>query len=184
MALYTNTDIEDTKDRVKLMTVHAAKGLEFPYIFLVGMNEGIFPSKKSRTREAMEEERRVAFVAYTRAMKKLYLSSAEGRNFDGSPRYPSRFVLEPEEGLIEYVEKPREDLIKETKEYIGITERVMKGQDSVTRLPEGTRVKHAVFGDGEIIGVDAEKNAYIVKFDGQHTERLISFRVKLDVVEG
>ena len=117
-------------------------------------------------------------------MKKLYLSSAEGRNFDGSPRYPSRFVLEPEEGLIEYVEKPREDLIKETKEYIGITERVMKGQDSVTRLPEGTRVKHAVFGDGEIIGVDAEKNAYIVKFDGQHTERLISFRVKLDVVEG
>lgn len=184
VALYTNTDIEDTKDRVKLMTVHAAKGLEFPYIFLVGMNEGIFPSKKSRTREAMEEERRVAFVAYTRAMKKLYLSSAEGRNFDGSPRYPSRFVLEPEEGLIEYVEKPREDLIKETKEYIGITERVMKGQDSVTRLPEGTRVKHAVFGDGEIIGVDAEKNAYIVKFDGQHTERLISFRVKLDVVEG
>ncbi len=184
VALYTNTDIEDTKDRVKLMTVHAAKGLEFPYIFLVGMNEGIFPSKKSRTREAMEEERRVAFVAYTRAMKKLYLSSAEGRNFDGSPRYPSRFVLEPEEGLIEYVEKPREDLIKETKEYIGITERVMKGQDSVTRLPEGTRVKHAVFGDGEIIGVDVEKNAYIVKFDGQHTERLISFRVKLDVVEG
>ena len=71
VALYTNTDIEDTKDRVKLMTVHAAKGLEFPYIFLVGMNEGIFPSKKSRTREAMEEERRVAFVAYTRAMKKL-----------------------------------------------------------------------------------------------------------------
>ena len=55
VALYTNTDIEDTKDRVKLMTVHAAKGLEFPYIFLVGMNEGIFPSKKSRTREAMEE---------------------------------------------------------------------------------------------------------------------------------
>ena len=183
VALYTNTDIEDTKDRVKLMTVHAAKGLEFPYIFLVGMNEGIFPSKKSRTREAMEEERRVAFVAYTRAMKKLYLSSAEGRNFDGSPRYPSRFVLEPEEGLIEYVEKPREDLIKETKDYIGISERIMKGQDAVTRLPEGTRVKHAVFGDGEIIGVDTDKNAYVVKFEAQHTERLISFRVKLEVIE-
>ena len=183
VALYTNTDLEDTKDRVKLMTVHAAKGLEFPYIFLVGMNEGIFPSKKSRTREAMEEERRVAFVAYTRAMKKLYLSCAEGRNFDGSPRYPSRFVLEPAEGLIEYVEKPREDLIKETKEYIGISDRVMKGQDEVTRLPVGSRVKHAIFGEGEIIGVDTDRNAYIVKFDGQHTERLISFRVNLEVTD-
>ena len=102
---------------------------------------------------------------------------------DGSPRYPSRFVLEPAEGLIEYVEKPREDLIKETKEYIGISDRVMKGQDEVTRLPVGSRVKHAIFGEGEIIGVDTDRNAYIVKFDGQHTERLISFRVNLEVTD-
>ena len=184
VALYTNTDLEDTKDRVKMMTVHAAKGLEFPYIFLCGMNEGIFPSKKSRTREAMEEERRVAFVAYTRAMKRLYLSMAEGRNFDGSPRYPSRFILEPEEGLIEYVEQPREGLIKETYAYIGISERVMKGMDDTTRLPVGTRVKHMIFGEGEIIDIDNDRNAYVVKFDGQQTERVISFKVKLETLSG
>ena len=184
VALYTNTDLEDTKDRVKMMTVHAAKGLEFPYIFLCGMNEGIFPSKKSRTREAMEEERRVAFVAYTRAMKKLYLSMAEGRNFDGSPRYPSRFVLEPEEGLIEYVEQPREGLIKETYDYIGISERMMKGIDVATRLAVGTRVKHMIFGEGEIIDIDNDRNAYVIKFDSQHTERVISFKVKLETVGG
>jgi DNA helicase-2/ATP-dependent DNA helicase PcrA len=147
------------------------------------MNEGIFPSKKSRTKEAMEEERRVAFVAYTRAMKKLYLSMAEGRNFDGSPRYPSRFVLEPEEGLIDYVEQPRESLIKETFEYIGITDRVMKGMDEETRLPVGTRVKHMIFGEGEIIDIDADRHAYVIKFDSQNTERVISFKVKLETLE-
>ena len=79
---------------MKLMTVHAAKGLEFPYVFLCGMNEGIFPSRKVRTLPGMEEERRLAFVALTRAEKGLYLSEADGRNFDGSPRYPSRFLLD------------------------------------------------------------------------------------------
>ena len=67
------------------MTVHAAKGLEFPYVFLCGMNEGIFPSRKVRTRQGMEEERRLAFVAVTRAEKGLYLSEADGTNFDAHP---------------------------------------------------------------------------------------------------
>lgn len=63
-------------------------------MFLCGMNEGIFPSRKVRTRQGMEEERRLAFVAVTRAEKGLYLSEADGTNFDGSPRYPSRFLLD------------------------------------------------------------------------------------------
>ena len=94
MALFTNADAGEPGDKVKLMTVHAAKGLEFPYVFLCGMNEGIFPSRKVRTLPGMEEERRLAFVALTRAEKGLYLSEADGRNFDGSPRYPSRFLLD------------------------------------------------------------------------------------------
>ena len=94
IALFTNSDAEDRSDKVKLMTVHTAKGLEFPYVFLCAMNEGIFPSKKTNTLQAMEEERRLAFVAMTRAEKRLYLTEAEGRNFDGSPRYPSRFLLD------------------------------------------------------------------------------------------
>ncbi len=182
VALYTNTDLEIRGNSVKMMTVHAAKGLEFPNIFLCGMNEGIFPSKKSRTRQAMEEERRVAFVAYTRAMERLYLTASEGRNFDGSPKYPSRFILEPDSELLQYVDPVRESLIKETKEYLGIAERMLKAQDETTRLPVGSRVKHMIFGEGEIIDIDTDKNAYIIKFDNQHTERSISFKVKLDEV--
>ena len=94
VALFTNNDAADNSDKVKLMTVHSAKGLEFPYVFLCAMNEGVFPSKKTDTIQKMEEERRLAFVAMTRAQKGLYLSEAEGRNFDGSPRYPSRFLMD------------------------------------------------------------------------------------------
>ena len=73
VALFTNSDVESAQDKVKLMTVHAAKGLEFPYVFLCQMNEGVFPSRKTSTAEGMEEERRLAFVAMTRAEKGLYL---------------------------------------------------------------------------------------------------------------
>lgn len=102
VALFTNNDAADNSDKVKLMTVHSAKGLEFPYVFLCAMNEGVFPSKKTDTIQKMEEERRLAFVAMTRAQKGLYLSEAEGRNFDGSPRYPSRFLLDIEPALLDY----------------------------------------------------------------------------------
>ena len=67
VALFTKADADTQADRVRMMTVHAAKGLEFPHVFLCGMNEGIFPSRKVRTRQEMEEERRLAFVALTRA---------------------------------------------------------------------------------------------------------------------
>ena len=91
IALFTNSDVTDDSDKVKLMTVHAAKGLEFPHVFLCALNEGIFPSKKTSTIEGMEEERRLAFVAMSRAMKSLFLSESHGKNFDGSTRYPSRY---------------------------------------------------------------------------------------------
>ncbi len=71
VALFTNTDMDDKGDRVKLMTVHAAKGLEFPYVFLCGLNEGICPGRRVETRESMEEERRIAFVAVTSTMDDL-----------------------------------------------------------------------------------------------------------------
>ena len=71
IALFSNGDVAEQGDKVKLMTVHAAKGLEFPYVFLCGMNEGIFPSRKVRTLPGMEEERRLCYVAMTRAKEKL-----------------------------------------------------------------------------------------------------------------
>lgn len=182
IALFTNSDAADNSDKVKLMTVHSAKGLEFPYVFLCAMNEGVFPSKKTDTIQKMEEERRLAFVAMTRAQKGLYLSEAEGRNFDGSPRYPSRFLLDIEPALLDYTQKPQEGLIRETKDYIVINERYLADEENQSSLAVGQRVKHSIFGSGTVVDVDLIKAAHLVKFDNIDTPRSISFRAKLEKV--
>jgi hypothetical protein len=180
IALFTNSDAADNSDKVKLMTVHSAKGLEFPYVFLCAMNEGVFPSKKTDTIQKMEEERRLAFVAMTRAQKGLYLSEAEGRNFDGSPRYPSRFLLDIEPALLDYTQKPQEGLIRETKDYLVINERYLADEENQLSLAVGQRVKHSIFGSGTVVDVDLIKAAHLVKFDNIDTPRSISFRAKLE----
>ena len=180
VALFTNNDAADNSDKVKLMTVHSAKGLEFPYVFLCAMNEGVFPSKKTDTIQKMEEERRLAFVAMTRARKGLYLSEAEGRNFDGSPRYPSRFLLDIEPALLTYTQTPQEVLIKETKDYLAINERYLADEENQSSLAVGQRVKHSVFGSGTVVDVDLIKAAHLVKFDNIDTPRSISFRAKVE----
>ena len=180
VALFTNSDAADNSDKVKLMTVHSAKGLEFPYVFLCAMNEGVFPSKKTDTIQKMEEERRLAFVAMTRAQKGLYLSEAEGRNFDGSPRYPSRFLLDIEPALLDYTQKPQEGLIIETKDYLVINERYLADEENQLSLAVGQRVKHNIFGSGTVVDVDLIKAAHLVKFDNIDTPRSISFRAKLE----
>ncbi|WP_443686488.1 ATP-dependent helicase [Phascolarctobacterium faecium] len=182
VALFTNNDAADNSDKVKLMTVHSAKGLEFPYVFLCAMNEGVFPSKKTDTIQKMEEERRLAFVAMTRAQKGLYLSEAEGRNFDGSPRYPSRFLLDIEPALLDYTQKPQEGLIRETKDYLVINERYLADEENQSSLSVGQRVKHSIFGSGTVVDVDLIKAAHLVKFDNIDTPRSISFRAKLEKV--
>lgn len=182
IALFTNSDAADNSDKVKLMTVHSAKGLEFPYVFLCAMNEGVFPSKKTDTIQKMEEERRLAFVAMTRAQKGLYLSEAEGRNFDGSPRYPSRFLLDIEPALLDYTQKPQEGLIIETKDYLVINERYLADEENQLSLAVGQRVKHNIFGSGTVVDVDLIKAAHLVKFDNIDTPRSISFRAKLEKV--
>ena len=180
VALFTNNDAADNSDKVKLMTVHSAKGLEFPYVFLCAMNEGVFPSKKTDTIQKMEEERRLACVAMTRAQKGLYLSEAEGRNFDGSPRYPSRFLLDIEPALLDYTQKPQEGLIIETKDYLVINERYLADEENQLSLAVGQRVKHNIFGSGTVVDVDLIKAAHLVKFDNIDTPRSISFRAKLE----
>ena len=181
IALYTNTDLEDTKDRVKLMTIHAAKGLEFKNVFICGLNEGIFPSKKIRTQVAMEEERRLAFVAITRAKDKLFLTEAMGRNFDGSPRFPSRFLFDIEKQYLEYINEPNDALIKETKEYVELSDKLLL-KDKKDLFEEGSRVKHLILGEGTIVSIDQEMQAYVIKFDSSETERMISFKVSLDLI--
>lgn len=180
VALFSNSDAQPEHDKVKLMTVHTSKGLEFPYVFLCGMNEGIFPSRKTNTREGMEEERRLAFVAMTRAKKRLYLSEAKGRNLDGSPRYPSRFILDIDQNLLEYDRKPEEGLIKEAREYIELSSRCLLTDEAPSHYPIGQKILHKIFGPGTIVDVDTEKSAYAILFDGMETPRTISFRVKLE----
>lgn len=182
IALFSNLDIADTEDKVKLMTVHAAKGLEFPYVFLCGMNEGVFPSRKIKTMEGMEEERRLAFVAITRAEKQLYITEAEGRNFDSTPRYPSRFILDIDEKLLHYVEKPNEGLISEAKDYIKLRKRFLKS-DEVERIKEGDVVEHKVFGKGKVLKRDEDNDAYLIQFERMETPRSISFRVVLKLAD-
>lgn len=182
IALYTNKDMEAVGDKVKLMTVHTAKGLEFPYVFLCGLNEGVFPSKKTKTLAAMEEERRLAFVAVTRAEKGLYLTECEGFNLDGAPRYPSRFLLDIEDGLLEYDPQPRVELLEDTKRYLKIANKWLEPEQKATELSVGTRVKHIAFGEGTIVAMDDDRAAYTIQFDGMATTRKISYRVKLEVL--
>ena len=183
VAMLSNMDIADSHDRVRLMTVHTAKGLEFPYVFLCSMSEGIFPSKKVNTLEGMEEERRLAFVAITRAEKGLYLSEAAGRNFDGSPRYPSRFILDIDRDLLHFTEAPKAGLLKEAESYIQLVDSHFRRSDDVAVFHIGDRVRHRAFGLGTIQEVDLDQSAYTIRFDDLPTERRLSLRVKMEKVE-
>ncbi len=183
VALFGSGDTGDPGDRVRLMTVHAAKGLEFPYVFLCAMNEGIFPSRKTSTLPGMEEERRLAFVAMTRAERGLYLSEAEGRNLDGSMRYPSRFLLEIDPALLSFTQPPDDGLIREARAFIAAGN---------ARLPEsapalfaaGDRVRHSIMGAGTVEEVLEGRAAYLIRFDGLDTARAISFRARLEPEHG
>ena len=184
VALMTNTDTAARGDCVKLMTVHAAKGLEFPYVFLCGMNEGVFPSRKVRTLPGMEEERRLAFVALTRAERGLYLSEADGWNFDGSTRYPSRFLLDIGRDALTYTREPREGLIRETERAVADSLARLSAEGQAAAFAVGDRVRHAVFGDGTVLAADTDEKCYTIRFDGMETPRAIAFRVRLVRADG
>lgn len=180
ISLYTNLDQKESADAVQLMTVHNAKGLEFPYVFVCGLNEGIFPSKHVDTADKMEEERRLAYVAYTRAENALFLSDAEGMNFDGSFRYPSRFIFNVEKTYLNYNVELEDRLVGEASFYIEQNEGRLEGDQE--RHEIGTRIRHSVFGTGTIVGIKEELSSYEIKFDQIETTRNISFKIRLETV--
>jgi DNA helicase-2/ATP-dependent DNA helicase PcrA len=146
-------------DCVQLMTLHAAKGLEFPCVFLVGMEDGLFPSQRSIDEGGnaqLEEERRLAYVGITRARRHLTLSYAESRRMRGQETYnrPSRFLAEiPASTMVEV--RPRAHLTRPTS--FGARPRAQAddwGDQPAIGL--GTRVSHAQFGDGVIIGAEGQ----------------------------
>lgn len=180
IALYTNSDKEQDKETVKMMTIHTAKGLEFPYVFVCGVNEGIFPSKHVDTEDMLEEERRMAYVACTRAERGLYISDAEGLNYDDSFRYPSRFIFNIDRDTIAYVNELPQRLVDDTKSYIAANEAHIYPPD--TELKPGDRVKHKVFGEGTITGIRGDIGCYVIKFDKMATERNLKIGIALERV--
>ena len=178
-ALFTNMDQTERMQAVKLMTVHAAKGLEFPVVFLCGLSEGIFPGKRANTREKLEEERRLCYVAFTRARDRLFLSDAAGTNYDGSFRYPSRFLFNAEKENVDYAVPLDPELEDRALAQIRITEPEEGRKEQPSELV-GKRVRHPVFGEGTIIGTPRDRSGIIIQFDSIVTPRTFGDQVKLD----
>ena len=169
-ALFTNMDQTEKAQAVKLMTIHAAKGLEFPVVFLCGLSEGIFPGKRANTREKLEEERRLCYVAFTRARDRLFLSDAAGTNYDGSFRCPSRFLFNAEKENVEYAVPLDPELEERTMEQVRRTGDTDTRPEQPSELV-GRRVLHPVFGEGCVIGIPRGQEGVIVQFDAMATPR-------------
>ncbi|CAI3611501.1 UvrD-helicase domain-containing protein [Clostridium neonatale] len=183
ISLYTNTDRKEKSDVIKMMTLHSAKGLEFPYVFICGLNEGIFPSKKTNTKEKMEEERRLAYVGYTRAENALFLSESEGINYDGSYRYPSRFIFNTDKMYLNYTVELEENLVEDANDYIINNENSMnRNNDRIFNVDD--QVIHKAFGKGKIISIDNNNSCYVIKFENAETVRSISFSKELEKADG
>ncbi len=147
---------EAWEDCVQLMSLHAAKGLEFPLIFLCGMEEGLFPHQRSLEEAGrLEEERRLCYVGMTRAMKQLYLTYAETRRLHGRERYtePSRFLAEIPAQLLEDVRSAarRRPIARGPAIAPAPT-----GLAPPAGVKLGTRVRHAKFGDGTVLTLEGE----------------------------
>ncbi len=174
-ALMSGLDVGGSNDAVKLMTVHTAKGLEFPHVFLCGMNEGVFPSRKVRDPAAMEEERRLCFVAVTRAERSLYISDSEGKNLDGSVRYPSRFIFDIDRRCLEYTTELSDQFTRSAKSFIDSFDRILESRERTASMKVGDEITHAILGKGQILEISEEEGAFLIKFESIPTPRKIRF---------
>lgn len=145
---------EEGDDCVQLMTLHSAKGLEFPVVFLVGMEEGLFPSQRSVNDEGrLEEERRLAYVGITRARERLFLSHAESRRMHGTEMLarPSRFLAEMPAELIDEV-RPRVHVTRPL--YAGRPAQASASLEESLPVKLGQRVSHPKFGEGVVLSAE------------------------------
>jgi len=162
ITLLRDSDVEDKSNCVKIMTIHTAKGLEFDTVFLVGLTEGIFPSARSleeRKNDALEEERRLCFVAVTRARKRLYLTESEGFGVKGFSKVPSRFVFDIDKALLDRIGIVSADIMDE---YVVLKKRFDKTEIEVYNV--GDQIRHKVFGEGIVEEVDEETRTYYIRF--------------------
>ena len=175
---------EDHGGVVTMMTLHTAKGLEFPTVFLTGMEDGIFPhSRTLGEKDEIEEERRLAYVGLTRARQRLYISRAEYRSTWGAPNYnpPSRFLDEIPEEVIEWRNQSRTSvspsLVKRTRTATTPPPRATGKKSVAMELAVGERVSHDTFGLGTVVAVAGagDKAEATINF-GQYGEKRLLLR--------
>nr|WP_302656383.1 UvrD-helicase domain-containing protein [uncultured Agathobaculum sp.] len=200
MALYTDADQSaEDEDAVIMMTMHAAKGLEFPVVFLAGMEDGLFPGFRAmENTEDMEEERRLCYVAVTRAKEQLYLTCAERRLLYGRTQYahPSRFIDEMPEELLDSnivesrrfssatapdptLDRPQVTRARYASAAAKQSAAVPPAAKASVPLPNyaaGDRVRHRAFGDGMIVSVKPMGGDALLEiaFDKKGTKRLMA----------
>ncbi len=176
----------ESDDAVQMMTLHSAKGLEFPLVFMVGMEEGLFPHKMSMDSiNGVEEERRLCYVGITRAMQKLYLSSAESRRLHGDVNIcrPSRFIRELPGTLIEPVRLKSE--IRRAISTGRPASSISRGTDIPdTGISLGQRVRHGKFGEGVVLNYEGSgSHARVqVNFDDAGSKWLVLSYARLEAV--
>lgn len=204
----TNSEDEDTDNVVTLMTLHASKGLEFPTVFLIGVEDGIFPSMKSlNSKEELEEERRLCYVGITRAREKLHITCSGKRTVYGksTPSIVSRFIKEIPEELANIELETYQDRINKTKQttwsfndetnstkstnsyFISadkFLENIKTKQTQTNTYIVGQRVLHKKFGEGSIQNIIPEGNDRILEilFDKVGFKRLMESSVKLEII--
>jgi DNA helicase-2/ATP-dependent DNA helicase PcrA len=176
---------QDWQSCAQLMTLHSAKGLEFPLVFLVGMEQGLFPHMRSveEGAERMEEERRLAYVGLTRARELLYLSWAETRRWHGSENYnrPSRFLREIPRELIHEV-RPRVNTRAPLP--VGGGGKAIDSPARQAGLALGQRVQHATFGEGVILDCEGQGDhtRVQVNFESAGTKWLVLAYARLEAI--
>ncbi len=194
VALVSDIDAYDEdQDACVLMTVHSAKGLEFPLVFLAGLEDGLFPSARSTSDEDIEEERRLCYVAITRAKEKLFITQAKSRTVFGktAPCFPSRFFREIPSEYLKDAAPPIQKAVDKTTSYKRPEPRcsetykkpatVAASNVSAASFSVGDKVSHMKFGNGTIVGVTPfEKDALLeISFDTVGTKRLMAAYAKL-----
>ncbi len=198
ISLYTDIDKLDTDaNAVCLMTIHSAKGLEFPVVFIAGMEEGIFPGVRSMDNpDDIEEERRLAYVAITRAKKQLYITHAQTRMLFGQTNrnLQSRFIKEIDKDFVERIDGTFKAPKKKTEEGIVAQNNTYTLQSQMTAMKleaakknasadfsVGDRIKSTVFGEGTILSVKKMGNDALleVAFDEKGTKKLMANYAKI-----
>ncbi len=172
---------DDNDDAVQLMTLHSAKGLEFPLVFMCGVEEGMFPSQMALDEgDRLEEERRLCYVGMTRAMQKLYITYAESRRLYGRETFAkaSRFIREIPQEHLEEVRMTTQ--VSQPRQYNRFNQSEQRFNDTGFSL--GQRVHHPKFGDGVIINYEGSgpQSRVQVAFDGMGVKWLVVAYARLE----